>query len=106
VQGRWSRRPAVVAVNVSNRYFDLDREVYRLADAFDLGAALIQDRGDGIQSYDSAWMLLTRNRDFLTLPAIAGRTGQRPQLPANLRVWTDDFSNLLRILRLPSQNRT
>jgi hypothetical protein len=64
----------IIAVNVSNRYFDLEREVYRLADEFDLGAALIEDKGDGIQSYDSVWMLLTRNRDFLELPKTAART--------------------------------
>jgi hypothetical protein len=91
----------IIAVNVSNRYFDLDWEVYRLADAFDLGVALIQDRGDGIQSYDSVWMLLTRNRNFLELPAIVARSAPRPSIPARLRAWTDDFSNLLQILRQP-----
>jgi hypothetical protein len=89
----------IIAVNVSNRYFDLDREVYRLADEFDLGAAKIEDKGDGIQSFDSVWMLLTRNRSFLEQPAIASRTAPRPPIPAGVRVWTDDFSNLLRILR-------
>jgi hypothetical protein len=92
----------IIAVNVSNRYFDLDLEVYRLADEFNLGAALIEDKGDGIQSYDSVWMLLTRDLDFLQLPAIAARTAQRPPIPARLRVWTDDFSNLLQILRPPT----
>jgi hypothetical protein len=89
----------IIAVNVSNRYFDLDKVVYRLADELNLGAALIADKGDGIQSYDSVWMLLARDRDFLEQPAIAGRTAQRPTIPARLRVWTDDFSNLLQILR-------
>jgi len=92
----------IIAVNVSNRYFDLDLEVYRLADEFNLGTALIEDKGDGIQSYDSVWMLLTRDRGFLEQPAIANRTKQRPPIPARLRVWTDDFSNLLQILRQPS----
>jgi hypothetical protein len=92
----------IIAINVSNRYFDLDKEVYRLADEFDLGAARIEDKGDGIQSYDSVWMLLTRDRDFLKLPAIAARTAPRPPIPARLRVWTDDFSNLLQILRSPT----
>jgi hypothetical protein len=92
----------IIAVNVSNRYFDLDKEVYRLADELNLGAALIEDKGDGIQSYDSVWMLLTRDRGFLELPAIASRTAQRPAIPARLRVWTDDFSNLMQILRQPT----
>jgi hypothetical protein len=86
-------------VNVSNRYFKLDQEVFRLADELNLGTALIQDMGDGIQSYDSIWMLLTRDRGFLQLPAIAKRAVQRAPVPSNLPVWTDDYSNLLQVLR-------
>jgi hypothetical protein len=60
---------------------------------------LIQDRGDAIQSYDSIWMLLARDPGFFSLPAIANRSSPRPPVPPSIRVWTDDFSNLLRILR-------
>jgi MFS family permease len=93
------KESGIIAVNVSNRYFDLHLELYRLADELNLGTALIEDRGDAIQSYDSVWMLLTRQREFLELPAIAARSVQRPPIPASLPVWTDDFSNLLQILR-------
>jgi hypothetical protein len=89
----------VLAINVSYRYFNLPLEVYRLADAFDLGAALIENSGDGIQSYDSIWMLLTNNRDFLNLPAISAVSQPRPAIPAGLRAWTDDYSNLVQILK-------
>jgi len=93
------KQDGIIAVNVSNRYFNLDLEIYRLADAFNLGTALIEDKGNGVQSYDSIWMLLTRNRDFLKLPAIADRSSQRLSIPASLPTWTDDFSNLLQILK-------
>ncbi|MCG2770421.1 MAG: hypothetical protein L6435_18890, partial [Anaerolineae bacterium] len=93
------KQDGIMAINVSNRYFDLGLEIYRLADEFDLGTAFIEDRGDGIQSYDSVWMLLTRQQDFLELPAIADHSAQRPPIPANLPLWTDDFSNLLRLLK-------
>jgi hypothetical protein len=93
------KQDGIMAVNVSNRYFNLDLEVYRLADELNLSTALIEDRGDAIQSYDSVWMLLTRERDFLELPAIADRSAQRPPIPASLPIWTDDFSNLLQILK-------
>jgi hypothetical protein len=89
----------IIAVNASNRYFNLHLELYRLADDFGLHTALIQDRGDAIQSYDSIWMLLAREPDFFDLPVIAQRSTPRPAIPASIRVWTDDFSNLLRILR-------
>jgi hypothetical protein len=89
----------IIAVNVSNRYFKLDQEVFRLADELNLGTALIQDVGDGVQSYDSIWMLLARDRGLLQVPAIAERAVQRPPAPSNLPVWTDDYSNLLQVLR-------
>jgi MFS family permease len=93
------KQDGIIAVNVSNRYFNLDLEIYKLADAFNLGTTLIEDKGDGVQSYDSIWVLLTRNQDFLKQPAIADRSAQRPPIPANLPTWTDDFSNLLQILK-------
>ena len=96
---RHLKQDGIMAINVSNRYFDLGLEIYRLADEFDLGTAFIEDRGDGIQSYDSVWMLLTRQHEFLELPAIADSSAPRPPIPANIPLWTDDFSNLLRLLR-------
>lgn len=88
----------IVAVNVSNRYFDLSLQVYRLAEAMGL-AAHVEGRGDGIQSYDSVWMLLAREPQTLALPGIEARQWLRPALPEGFRLWTDDYSNLLRVLR-------
>ncbi|MCJ7658631.1 MAG: hypothetical protein MUO67_05740, partial [Anaerolineales bacterium] len=78
---------------------DLVLEIYKLADEFNLSTALIEHSGDGIQSYDSVWMLLTRDQKFLNQPAIADRVTPRPPIPPNLPVWTDDFSNLIQILK-------
>lgn len=89
----------IVAVNVSNRYFDLSLQVYRLAEALDLAAARVEDRGDGLQSYDSVWMLLARQPEALVIPGIEARQMLRPALPEGFRLWTDDYSNLLRVLR-------
>ena len=89
----------IIAVNVSNRYFNLGLEVYKLADEFNLGTVLIEDKGDGLQSYDSIWMLLTRDQDFLNQPAIATRSVPRPFIPPSLPLWTDDFSNLIQIIK-------
>ncbi len=89
----------ILAVHVSNRNFNLNQEVYRLADAFQLNAAEIDDAGDGLQSYDSVWMLVTRGPAILADPAIASRTSPRPPLAPNLTAWTDDYSNLLAVLK-------
>jgi hypothetical protein len=89
----------IIAINVSNRYFNLGYEVYKLADEFNLGVAMIEDKGDGLQSYDSVWMLLTRDQAFLNQPAIATRSAPRPFIPPSLPLWTDDFSNLIQIIK-------
>ena len=89
----------VIAINVSNRLFDLPVAIFRLAEAFDLNAALIENRGDGIRSYDSVWMLLTSDPVLLELPFVASRAAERPAEAEGFRLWTDDFSNLFQILK-------
>jgi hypothetical protein len=43
-------------------------------------------------------MLVTRNRDFLASHAV--RKAETPvSIPKRLSLWTDDFNNLLRILK-------
>jgi hypothetical protein len=44
-------------------------------------------------------MLLARDRSLLDQPAIAGRAMAAAAVPAGLRLWTDDYSNLLQVLR-------
>jgi hypothetical protein len=89
----------IIAAHVSNRNFDLALEIYRLADAFDMNAVKIEDAGDGLQSYDSVWILLTNNQTFLSNPNIIGRASPRPPIPPSLPVWTDNYSNLLAVLK-------
>jgi hypothetical protein len=89
----------IIAINVSNNYFDLPQAVFKLAEAFDLSAVLIEDRGDGLQSYDSIWVLLAREPEALQLPAIAVRRSPSPDVPENFRLWTDNFSNLFQIVK-------
>jgi len=89
----------ILAINASNRYFNLGLQVYRQAESLGLQTVLVEDQGDGIQTYDSIWLLLARKADTLQIPGITARQALRPAIPANLRLWTDDFSNLLQVLR-------
>jgi len=89
----------ILALHISNNYLDLRPVVYKLADEFQLGAALIENPGDGVRSTLSIWMLLTRDRAFLAQPAIASRTSPRPVDVNRFRLWTDDYSNLFQVLR-------
>jgi len=79
-------------------HLDLSPVVQQLADRFGLAAALIINPGDEERVSRSVWMLATRERAFLVQPAIAARTGLRPAY-TGLRMWTDDYTNLLQVLR-------
>jgi len=89
----------IMAINVSNNYFDLPPAVFNLAQEFGLTSMLIENRGDGLQSYDSVWVLLAREPGSLLLPEIMIRQSQPPVIPDNFRVWTDNFSNLWQVLK-------
>jgi hypothetical protein len=88
----------ILALHISNRYLDLRPVVWKLADHFNLGAALIDAPGDGERSRRSLWVLATHNQAFLDQPAIASRTSPPPDVPATFRLWTDEYSNMFHLL--------
>ncbi len=88
----------VLAVHISNSHLDLKPVVWKLADHFGLAKALIEDNGDGVVTYPSIWVLLTRNPALLENPAIASRAKSMEGYTPNIRLWTDDYNNLFQIL--------
>jgi len=87
----------IIALHISNSHVDLRPVVQGQADYFRLGAALIDDEGDGGRVSPSTWMLVTRNEEFLKQPQIASRSSPQPAC-TGFRLWTDDYSNLFQIL--------
>jgi hypothetical protein len=91
----------IIAVHISNRYFDLQPVVESLAKNFDLQAVSISD--DNEESwwiYDSTWVLVARKERFQETPALleaADSADKRSKAPPPL--WTDDYTSLFRILR-------
>ena len=86
------RQPdGVLAVHITNTYLDLRPVVVAAAENYGLRAAWIQATGDGRISSDSEWMLLSRGQ----LPGVSGQLAKLRRV----RPWTDDYSNLLDILR-------
>ena len=91
----------IIAVHISNRYFDLQPVVESLAKKFDLQAVSISD--DNEESwwiYDSTWVLVARKDRFEETPALleaADSVDKRSKAPPPL--WTDDYTSLFRILR-------
>ena len=88
----------VIAFHVSNRFLDLAPAVSRVAQACGLRAVQVESpRDDDLGLSSATWVLVTRNVDFLSRPAIAKAAEAIP--PRNIRLWTDDYNNLLQLLR-------
>jgi hypothetical protein len=89
----------VVAFHISNRYLDLTPIVRQLADDVGMTALrVVDDPETGSYLYRSDWILVTANKSFadqLLTNKIADLIPQRTGLSA----WTDDYNNLLQILK-------
>ena len=86
---------AIIAVHITNSYLDLRPVVLKQAERFGLRSAWISSGGDGETTSPSDWMLLSQSN---TLVGGAAATLEGVRLPAS-RLWTDDYSNLLQVLR-------
>ncbi|HEY2817041.1 MAG TPA: fused MFS/spermidine synthase [Casimicrobiaceae bacterium] len=88
----------VIAFHVTNRFLDLVPVVKQIADAHGLRTAWIRDEGGGPLASTSDWVLLARDRKVLDLPHIAEATTPIHEHP-DWRLWTDDFNNLVQVLK-------
>ncbi len=89
----------VIAFHISNLYLDLAPVVGQIARDAGFQAVLVADRANAAGWMSpSEWVLLTRSTSFLQQPEIAANSTRivpRPGVP----LWTDQFSNLFRILK-------
>ena len=90
-----------IAVHVSNDFLDLPPVVKQLANAIGFHAILVhshEDVSEGLLPSD--WMLVTQNlaiRENSSVRVHSVAVNNRPDLP----LWTDDYNNLLQILKVP-----
>jgi spermidine synthase len=89
----------ILAVHISNRHLDLVPVVWMLADYFQLNRVVIDDPGNSSAVFRSLWMLLARDPALLSTPSIASRGKDLGNYSPSIKLWTDDYSNLLQILR-------
>jgi hypothetical protein len=88
----------VLAFHISNRSLDLAPVLTGLMNEFHLECADVDYNQPPIQA--SRWVLMSRNRAMLETPtlkkqALYGAPSDRSEL------WTDDYSNLLRLIKWP-----
>ena len=89
----------VIAVHISNRHLDLQPIVMLIAEHHRMQVAEIHAT-DHNQVGDSGsdWMLVTNNLEFLQCRAIVDAGSDLTPPAENIRVWTDQYSNLFQIL--------
>ena len=89
----------VLAVHTSNTYLRLAPVVKQLADAYGYKAEMITSEADRDQLILRAeWVLVTRKIGFFEIPMLQ-KESEDISVSAGLRLWTDDYNNLFRILK-------
>jgi SAM-dependent methyltransferase len=98
---RHMKPDGIVAFHVSNRFLHLIPVVARLAKEENARAVLVSDdpdEDDETRRSRSDWVLVSRSREALERPEIA-KGGSEAADEAGWRTWTDDYSNLVQILK-------
>jgi len=88
----------VIAFHITNGYLDLKPVIWKLAQHFNLQVAWVHDVATSRMCRNSDWVLLARNDNVLGQGEIAARVRSLDS-ERNVRLWTDDYSNLLQVLR-------
>ncbi|HTD90537.1 MAG TPA: hypothetical protein VK663_07730, partial [Burkholderiales bacterium] len=88
----------VVAFHVTNRFLKLAPVVEQIAKTYHLHTALITDDETEGDASRTDWVLVTRNEKLLADKDINDNTSEITAIPG-LRLWTDDFNNLVQILK-------
>ena len=91
----------IVAFHVSNRFLSLVPVVARIAKENGAHAVLVSDKGkDGDDDHTTTdWALVSRDPKALEAREIEEVSPEAPEEQAGWRTWTDDYSNLVQILR-------
>jgi hypothetical protein len=96
------KKDGILAIHISNRYFDLSPVVRSLAELSlepGMNACMIEDDGSALEETDKTrWILVTANQKFLSEKEVqqATRAWTSEDLPPLL--FTDDYTNLFRVM--------
>lgn len=93
------KEDGILGVHISNRYVDLEPVVARAAAELGRRAWMIttQDNDDG-SCYGTNWVLLTAREELLETDEFR-LNGREAVPPSNMRLWTDDYSNVFRVMQ-------
>jgi spermidine synthase len=89
----------VMAVNISNRYLDLGPVVAQAMTEMGWSGVTVDDEGQDEPFYSgNTWVVLARSPQFFDSPSFKSSSKMLKPKPG-FRTWTDDFSNLIQILK-------
>lgn len=89
----------IIAAHITNRHLDLQPVFWKLAEHFGLSIVRVENDRDSTGAYESHWILLARDPALLDLPTPPARVVDFSGYSTNVRLWTDDYSNLFQILK-------
>jgi hypothetical protein len=88
----------LIAAHITNKRLDLRPIFWQLAQYYNLDIAILQDPAgeDNPATYPSTWVLLSRDARLLEVPGLVDRMDT---YHTNIPLWTDDYSNLIQLLK-------
>jgi len=89
----------IIAWHATNRYIDFIPLAYAVAKRLGLRMAIVESVGDFVVSSDAMWILLARDDSILGCPAIEEARLKDISDKRAVKMWTDDFSNILALLK-------
>ena len=90
----------IVAFHVSNRFLELAPVVARLAKEHGAHAVLVEDNPEDDDARSTSdWVLVSREPGALAHEEIVARGAKPAEDRPDWRTWTDDYSNLVQILK-------
>jgi SAM-dependent methyltransferase len=96
---RHLRPDGILAIHISNNYLDLHPLVSGMALRANYQYLFVESTADkNAGKYLSEWALLSKNQTFLQ-QAVFQKFKQTSVKPTQSIVWTDDFSNMFRLLK-------
>jgi len=97
---RHLKHDGYLAVNISNRYLDLEPVVSEAARKLGFGGIIVSDETYEEPYYTgNTWVIMTRAPEQFSHPNFQ-ETYIRPFGPSTgFKPWTDDYSNIIKILR-------
>jgi SAM-dependent methyltransferase/MFS family permease len=98
---RHMKPDGIVAFHVSNRFLSLVPVVARIAKELNAHASLVSDDPDDDDDKRSRsdWVLVSKDEKALAAPSIVAAGGEPAEDRPEWRTWTDDYSNLIQILK-------